>query len=104
MAQLDKRGIIQEILDENHYSSWWISRPSKLDPSPSSERCILINFRDKRKSELVIPEGWFRDPRRHNAIAGLIALAIQHSKPISDPMDGRQFFLLVPQILRSKAD
>jgi len=104
MAKLDKRATIQEILDENHYSSWWISRPSKLDPSPSSEICILVNFKENRKAELAIPEAWLRDPRRHSAIAGLIALAIQNSQPISEPSEARQFYLLVPQTEQTGAD
>jgi hypothetical protein len=103
MDEDSKRVIIQDILDENRYSDWRIYRPTRLDPTPSGLRCILLNSIEKRKAELVIPDGWVQDPRLHNAVAQLLTLAIQYSRPVVWQGNDPQFFVLVPKRQQSTA-
>ena len=97
MTSLDKRAVIQEILDEYGYDDWCIVQPSKANVSISEPKCVLANFKTKKKAELVIPDAWFRDPRRYHAIGELITLAVQNSAPFVWRSPAHRFFLFVPQ-------
>jgi hypothetical protein len=73
-----KRAMIQQILETHGYFDWYIAQPDTQNPDSPNPRCILINFAEKKKAELVIPYEWFQ---RYHRIAKLIALAIQHPSP-----------------------
>ena len=76
----NKRAMIQQILERNGYFDWYIAQPDTQHPDSRNPRCILINFAEKKKAELVIPYEWFQ---RYHRIAKLIALAVQHPSPRS---------------------
>ena len=68
--------MIQQILEKRGYSGWCIAQPDTQNPDSRNPRCILINFAEKKRAELVIPYEWFQ---RYHRIAKLITLAVQHS-------------------------
>lgn len=74
----NKRAMIQQILQKEGYFDWYIAQPDTQNPDSRNPRCILINFVEKKKAELVIPHEWFQ---RYRRIAKLIALAIEHPSP-----------------------
>jgi hypothetical protein len=78
----NKRAMIQQILEKNGYSDWYIAQPDTQNPDSPNPRCILINinFAEKKRAELVIPSEWLQ---RYHRIAKLIALAVQHPSPRS---------------------
>lgn len=71
--------MIQRILEENGYLDWYIAQPDKRNPYSSNAKCVLFNFVEKRRADLVIPTEWFQ---RHHHIEKLIMLAIQYSTPV----------------------
>jgi hypothetical protein len=70
--------MIQQILAKNGYFDWYIAQPDTQNPDSSNPKCILVNFAEKKRAELVIPHEWFQ---RYHRIAKLIRLAVQHSTP-----------------------
>jgi len=76
----NKRAVIQQILEKNGYSDWYIAQPDTQNPDSPNPRCILINLAEQKRAELVIPSEWFQ---RYHRIAKLIALAVQHPSPRS---------------------
>ncbi len=74
----NKRTMIQEILDKNGSFDWYIIQPDKQNPDSPNARCVLFNFVERRRAELVIPNEWFQ---RYHRIAKLIRLAILHAAP-----------------------
>jgi hypothetical protein len=73
-----KRAIIQQILEKHGYVDWDIAEPDTQNPDSRNPRCILINFVEKKRTELVIPYEWFQ---RYHLITKLIILAVQHPSP-----------------------
>ena len=73
-----KRAIIQEILQKHGYFDWYIAQPDTQNPNNPNPRCILVNFAEKKRAELVIPYEWFQ---HYDRIAKLITLAVQHPSP-----------------------
>jgi hypothetical protein len=61
MGRLNKRALIQQILTERGYTDWCVVELRKIDSGNSAVECILFNFREGRKAELVIPHHWFQD-------------------------------------------
>jgi hypothetical protein len=78
----NKREIIQEILDENGCLNWCVAQPDKQNPASATAKCILLNFVEKKRAELIIPNEWFQDPCRYGEIRELIWLAVQNSTPV----------------------
>lgn len=76
----NKRAVIQEILEKNGYFDWYVAQPDKQNPDSSNAKCVLVNFVEQRRAELVIPNEWFQ---RYHRIAKLIRLAVQHSTPVT---------------------
>ena len=74
----NKRAMIQQILEKHGYFDWCIAQPDTQNPDSRNPRCILINFAEKKRAELVIPYEWFQ---RYHRIAKLVALAVQHPSP-----------------------
>jgi hypothetical protein len=64
-------------LQTQGYFDWYIAQPDTQTDS-RNPRCILINFAEKKRAELVIPHEWFQ---RYHRIAKLIGLAVQHPSP-----------------------
>src|SRR5262245_38500015 len=56
----NKQAMIQQILEKNGYSDWYIAQPDTQNPDSPNPRCILINFAEKKRAELVIPSEWFQ--------------------------------------------
>ncbi len=77
MNYSNKREIIQEILEENGSLDWYVAQPDKQNPASGSAKCILLNFVEKKRAELIIPNDWFQDPCRYGGISELIWLAVQ---------------------------
>src|SRR5437870_1250347 len=75
-----KRAMIQEILEKNGYFDWYIAQPDKQNPDDSDAKCVLLNFVEQKRAELVIPNEWFQ---RYHRIVKLIRLAVQHSTPVA---------------------
>ena len=72
--------MIQEILEKNGYFDWYIAQPDKQNPDDSDAKCVLFNFVEQKRAELVIPNEWFQ---RYHRIVKLIRLAVQHSTPVA---------------------
>ncbi len=68
----NKREIIQEILEENGCLDWYVAQPDKQNPASANAKCILLNFVEKKRAELIIPNEWFQDPCRYGEITELI--------------------------------
>jgi len=79
MIYPNKRAIIQDIL-KNGYFDWYIAQPDKQNPDTSDAKCVLFNFVEQKRAELVIPNEWFQ---RYHRIVKLIRLAVQHSTPVA---------------------
>ena len=56
------------------------SQPDKQNPDDSDAKCVLLNFVEQKRAELVIPNEWFQ---RYHRIVKLIRLAVQHSTPVA---------------------
>ena len=78
MHYSNKRAVIQEILENNGYLHWYIAQPDKRDPDTSNSKCVLYNFVEKKRADLVIPNEWFQ---RYRLIEKLIKLSIENSAP-----------------------
>ena len=70
--------MIQHILEKHGHSDWYIAQPDAQNPDSRNPRCILINFVEQKRAELVVPHEWFQ---RYDRIAKLVALAVQHPSP-----------------------
>jgi len=70
--------MIQEILEKQGYFDWYIAQPDTQNPDNPNPRCILVNFAEKKRAELVIPYEWFQ---LYDRISKLITLAVQHPSP-----------------------
>ena len=74
----NKREIIQELLEENGPLDWYVAQPDKQNPASGDAKCILLNFVEKKRAELIVPNDWFQDPCRYGGISELIGLAVQN--------------------------
>jgi hypothetical protein len=83
----NKRAMIQQILEKHGYFDWYIAQPDTQNPDSRDPRCILVNFAEKKRAELVIPYEWFQHYKR---IAKLITLAVQHPSPATHRAAARQ--------------
>jgi hypothetical protein len=93
-----KRAMIQQILEEHGYFDWCIAQPDTQNPDSRNPRCILINFAEKKRAELVIPYEWFQ---RYHRIAKLITLAVQHPSPgiFTEPVIFKEHSLARSQLI-----
>ena len=80
MSPRNRREVLYEILGEYGYPDWVVIEPNQLN---ADAPYILCNFMERRKAEVAIPDGWFEDPRRYNAIGELITVAIDNSPAVS---------------------
>jgi len=80
MQYHNKRGMIEEILQDGGYVDWYVVQPDKQNPDNPSAKCILFNFVESKRAELVIPNEWFQ---RYHRIAQLIKLAILCATPVN---------------------
>jgi hypothetical protein len=80
MEHHNKRGMIEEILQDGGYVDWYVVQPDKQNPDSPSAKCVLFNFVESKRAELVIPNEWF--PRYHR-IAKLINLAVLYATPVA---------------------
>jgi hypothetical protein len=92
MSYLNKREIIQEILEENGCLDWYVAQPDKQNPASTNAKCILLNFVEKKRAELIIPNKWFQDPCRYGEIAELIWLAVQNSTLVESQRTAQYLF------------
>jgi hypothetical protein len=76
----NKRAMIQEILKKNGYLDWYIAQPDKRNPDNSNAKCVLFNFVERKRADLIIPDEWFQ---RYHRIDKLIRLAIRYSTPVA---------------------
>ena len=88
----NKREIIQEILEENGSLDWYVAQPNKQNPASGNAKCILLNFVEKKRAELIIPNDWFQDPCRYGGISELIWLAVQNSTPVESQHTAHYLF------------
>jgi hypothetical protein len=93
MSRRNRREVIYEILAEYGYSDWVIIQPNQLNPDAN---CILCNFTERRITEIAIPDKWFEDPRRWNAIGELITLAVDNSGSAVSQLAIQQLLPLIP--------
>ncbi|HXV79970.1 MAG TPA: hypothetical protein VEG60_08825 [Candidatus Binatia bacterium] len=77
----NKRAMIQQILEKNGYLDWYIAQPDKRNPDSSNAKCVLFNFVEKRRADLIIPNEWLQQYER---IEKLIRLAIEYSTPVAN--------------------
>jgi hypothetical protein len=75
----NNRLTIYDILDQYGYSDWTVFERGKLMPKSLEALYVLFNFKERRKTEVSIPNVWLDDPRRHNVVAELIISAIGNS-------------------------
>ena len=80
MIYPNKRAMIRGILDKNGYDDWYVVQPDKHNPDASNARCVLFNFVEQKRAELIIPHEWFQ---RYHRVVKLIRLAVQHSTPVT---------------------
>ena len=80
MLYSNKRSMLQEILEKNGYLDWYVVEPDKYDPDSAKARCVLFNFVESKRAELIIPHEWFQ---RYHRIVKLIRLAVAHGTPVS---------------------
>jgi hypothetical protein len=66
---------LQELLEENGYYDWYALLPTKVS-STSDLKCTFVNFKNKRKATIHIPETWLHDPDQCESIAALVSFAI----------------------------
>ena len=78
MIYPNKRTMIRGILDKNGYNDWYIVQPDKHNPNAPSAKCVLFNFVEQRRAELIIPNEWYQ---RYHRVVKLIRLAVQYSTP-----------------------
>ena len=83
---------LQDLLEENGYSEWYALLPTK-GSSTSDLKCTFVNFKERRKAAIEIPEAWFRDPDRYESIAALVSFAIDDCTVPALELT-RQFFFL----------
>ena len=80
MSPRNKRAVLCEILGEYGYPDWVVIESNQPTADASY---ILCNFIERRKAEVAIPDVWFEDPRRYNAIGELVTVAIDNSPTVS---------------------
>jgi hypothetical protein len=91
----NKLGTLQELLEENGYCDWYALLPTKVSPTSADVKCIFVNFKERRKAAVEIPEKWFQDPDRYTSIAALVCFVIDDcSVPALDV--AHNFFFLYP--------
>ena len=91
MSPRNKRAVLCEILGEYGYPDWVVIESNQPTADASY---ILCNFIERRKAEVAIPDVWFEDPRRYNAIGELITVAIDYSPVVSQLATEKMLHLL----------
>jgi hypothetical protein len=92
----NKLGTLQEFLEENGYDDWYALFPTKVSPTSADVKCIFINFKERRKAAVEIPEMWFQDPDRYESIAALVCFVIDDSSVPALELAGNFFFRYPP--------
>jgi hypothetical protein len=83
---------LQDLLEENGYCEWYALLPTKVS-STSDLKCTFVNFKERRKAAVEIPEAWFQDPHQCESIAALVSFAIDDGSVPALEL-ARQFFFL----------
>ena len=83
---------LQELLEENGYSEWYALLPTKVS-STSDLKCTFVNFKERRKAAIEIPERWFQDPDRCESIAAVVSFAIDDCSIAALELAHQFFFL-----------
>jgi hypothetical protein len=78
VMHLNKRATIQDILEKNGYSDWYIAEPSKRNSEICDGKWVLLNFVESKRADFIILDEWFHCCQE---LEKLIRLAIQHSVP-----------------------
>ena len=79
MEHHTKRAMIEEILQDGGYIDWYVIQPDKQNPDNPDAKCVLFNFVESKRAELVIPNEWFN---RYHRISKLIKLAVCSATPM----------------------
>jgi hypothetical protein len=75
MNRPNKLRTLQDLLEENGYCDWYALLPTKVG-STGDLKCTFVNFKNKRKAAIEIPEVWFHDSDRCESIAALVSFTI----------------------------
>lgn len=92
MNRPNKLRTLQDLLEENGYCEWYALLPTKVS-STSDLKCTFVNFKERRKAAIEIPEAWFRDPDRYESIAALVSFAIDDCTVPALELTHQFFFL-----------
>ena|SRR5215472_9677706 len=74
---------IYELLDGCGYFHWLVAAATDANSQTPETRYVLVNFKDRKKTEIAVSDEWLDDPRRHHLIEQLIRLAVDNSSPLS---------------------
>ena len=74
---------IYELLDGCGYFHWLVAAATDANSQTPETRYVLVNFKDRKKTEMAVSDEWLDDPRRHHVIEELIRLAVGNSSPLS---------------------
>ena len=74
---------IYELLDGCCYFHWLVAAATDANSQTPETRYVLVNFKDRKKTEIAVSDEWLDDPRRHHVIEELIRLAVDNSSRLS---------------------
>ena len=89
MNRRNTREILYEILADYGHSDWVVLETNQTDDA----NYVLCNFIKRRKVEIAIPDEWFEEPRRYQAMEELVILAIANSSPMSSQATAHELLL-----------
>src|SRR5687767_1057948 len=92
MNRPNKLRTLQDLLEENGYSGWYALLPTRVS-STSDLKCTFVNFKERRKAAIEIPETWFQDPDRSESIAAVVSFAIDDCSVPALELAGQFFFV-----------
>ena len=72
MDTVNRLHILQEVLSECGYSEWHV-----VEPSSFAAYLLLINPKNKKIGEILIPNEWFNDPYERKTIGESLAMTIE---------------------------
>ena len=72
METLNRLRILQEVLSECGYSEWHV-----VEATSSTAYLLLINPKNKKIGEILIPNEWLNDPHERKTIRESLAKTIE---------------------------
>jgi hypothetical protein len=72
METLNRLHILQEVLTECGYSEWHV-----VEPGSFAAYLLLINPKNKKIAEILIPNEWLNDPHERKTIGESLAMTIE---------------------------